>query len=168
MQLVLVSACLLGSPVRYNAIHQRYDSEVPARWQAQGRVVPVCPEVEGGLPVPRPPAEISSGAGGAKVLLRQARVIDRQGLDVSNAFISGAQHVLLQAQSQNIRVAVLKEGSPSCGSGYIYDGSFAGVRVDEQGVLAALLESAGIRVFSEDQFVDANELLLRLEAGEVA
>lgn len=168
MQLVLVSACLLGSPVRYNDIHQRCDSEVLARWVAQGRVVPVCPEVSGGLLVPRPPAEITSGAGGAKVLLGQARVFDRQGQDVSNAFISGAQHVLLQAQSQNIRVAVLKEGSPSCGSGYIYDGTFSGVRVTEQGVLAALLESAGIRVFSEKQFVDANELLLRLEAGETA
>ena len=168
MQLVLVSACLLGSPVRYNAIHQRCDSEVLARWQAQGRVVSVCPEVSGGLPVPRPPAEISSGAGGAKVLLGQARVFDRQGLDVSDAFTSGAQHVLLQAQSQDIRVAVLKEGSPSCGSDYIYDGTFAGIRVAEQGVLAALLESAGISVFSEEQFVDANDLLLRLEAGETA
>jgi len=166
MQLVLVSACLLGSPVRYNDIHQRCESEVLARWVAQGRVVPVCPEVSGGLPVPRPPAEISSGAGGAKVLLGQARVFDRQGLDVSDAFTSGAQHVLLQAQSQDIRVAVLKEGSPSCGSGYIYDGTFAGVRVTEQGVLAALLESAGVRVFSEAQFLEANDLLLRLEAGE--
>jgi uncharacterized protein YbbK (DUF523 family) len=166
MQLVLVSACLLGNPVRYNAIHKRCESEVLARWQAQGRVVPVCPEVSGGLPVPRPPAEISSGAGGAKVLLGQASVFDRQGQDVSNAFISGAQHVLVQAQSQDIRVAVLKEGSPSCGSGYIYDGSFIGKRIAQQGVLAALLEGCGIRVFSEDQFVDANELLLRLEAGE--
>lgn len=168
MPLVLVSACLLGSPVRYNAIHKRCDSEVLARWLAQGRVVPVCPEVSGGLPVPRPPAEISSGAGGAKVLLGQASVFDRQGQDVSEAFISGAQHVLVQAQSQDIRVAVLKEGSPSCGSGYIYDGTFSGVRVAEQGVLVALLESAGIRVFSEDQFVAANELLQRLEAGEAA
>lgn len=168
MPLVLVSACLLGSPVRYNAIHKRCDSEVLARWLAQGRVVPVCPEVSGGLPVPRPPAEISLGAGGAKVLLGQARVIDRQGQDVSDAFISGAQHVLLQAQSQDIRVAVLKEGSPSCGSGYIYDGSFTGQRMVERGVTAALLESAGIRVFSEDQFVAANDLLLQLEAGDAA
>jgi uncharacterized protein YbbK (DUF523 family) len=167
MQLVLVSSCLLGSPVRYNDIHKRCESEVLARWQAQGRVVPVCPEVAGGLPVPRPPAEITSGAGGAKVLLGQARVFDRQGQDVSHAFISGAQHVLVQAQSQNIRVAVLKEGSPSCGSGYIYDGCFSGVRVAEQGVLAALLAGSGISVFSEDQFVAANEMLLRLEAGEV-
>ncbi|WP_180129058.1 DUF523 domain-containing protein [Rhodoferax sp. BLA1] len=168
MQLVLVSACLIGSPVRYNAIHKRCDSDVLARWLAQGRVVPVCPEVSGGLPVPRPAAEISLGAGGAKVLLGQASVFDRQGQDVSDAFISGAQHVLLQAQSQDIRVAVLKEGSPSCGSGYIYDGTFAGVRVAERGVLAALLGSAGIRVFSEEQFVEANELLLQLEAGEAA
>ena len=168
VQLVLVSACLLGSPVRYNAIHKRCDSEVLARWLAQGRVVPVCPEVSGGLPVPRPPAEISSGAGGAQVLLGKAGVFDRQGQDVSAAFIAGAQYVLTQAQRQGIRVAVLKEGSPSCGSGYIYDGTFAGVRVAEQGVTAALLESAVCRVFSEDQFVEANELLLRLEAGEVA
>lgn len=168
MPLVLVSACLLGQPVRYKAIHKRCDNEVLARWQAQGRVVPVCPEVSGGLPVPRPAAEITSGAGGAKVLLGQARVIDRQGLDVSNVFISGAQHVLLQAQSQDIRVAVLKEGSPSCGSGYIYDGSFTSKRVTQQGVLATLLEGSGIRVFSEDQLVQANDYLLRLEVGGTA
>ena len=168
MQLVLVSSCLLGSPVRYNAIHKRCESDVLARWQAQGRVVPVCPEVSGGLPVPRPPAEITSGAGGAKVLLGQASVFDRQGQDVSHAFISGAQHVLTQAQRQSIRVAVLKEGSPSCGSDYIYDGTFSGVRVAEQGVLAALLAGSGISVFSEDQLVAANAMLLRLEAGEAA
>ena len=165
-QLVLVSACLIGQPVRYNAIHQCCESEVLAQWLAQGRVVPVCPEVSGGLPVPRPPAEISAGAGGAKVLLGQARVIDRQGQDVSHAFISGARHVLEQAQSQNIRVAVLKEGSPSCGSGYIYDGSFTSKRVTQQGVLAALLAGSGIRVFSEEQFAQANDYLLRLEAGQ--
>jgi len=166
MPLVLVSACLLGEPVRYNAIHQRCDNEVLAHWLAQGRVVAVCPEVSGGLPMPRPAAEITAGAGGAKVLLGQARVMDRQGQDVSAAFISGAQHVLVQAQSQNIRVAVLKQGSPSCGSGYIYDGTFSGVRVTEQGVLAALLAGSGISVFSEDQFVAANEMLHRLEVGE--
>ena len=168
MQLVLVSACLLGSPVRYNAIHKRCDSEVLARWQAQGRVVPVCPEVAGGLPVPRPPAEITSGAGGVMVLQGRARVINPQGNDVSAAFITGAQHALALAQDKGIRVAVLKEGSPSCGSGYIYDGTFTGAHVAEQGVLTALLESAGIKVFSEAQFVEANDLLLRLEAGDVA
>lgn len=168
MQLVLVSACLLGSPVRYNDIHQRCESEVLARWQAQGRVVPVCPEVAGGLSVPRPPAEITLGAGGAMVLQGRARVVDPQGNDVSAAFITGAQHALMQAQGKGIRVAVLKEGSASCGSGYIYDGTFSGIRVAEQGVLAALLESAGIRVFSEAQFLEANDLLLRLEAAETA
>ncbi|MDR3371502.1 DUF523 domain-containing protein [Rhodoferax sp.] len=168
MQYVLVSSCLLGSPVRYNDIHKRCESDVLARWQAQGRVVPVCPEVAGGLPVPRPPAEISLGAGGAMVLQGRARVVDSQGNDVSTAFVTGAQHALTLAQDKGIRVAVLKEGSPSCGSGYIYDGTFTGVRVTEQGVMSALLESAGIRVFSEAQFLEANDLLLRLEAGEAA
>lgn len=97
MQLVLVSAGLLGHQVRYNAVRNRCENEVLAHWQAQGRVVPVCPEVSGGLPVPRLAAEITAGAGGTKVLLGQARVIDRQGQDVSSAFISGAQQVLVQA-----------------------------------------------------------------------
>ena len=164
MQFVLVSSCLLGSPVRYNGAHKRSGSEVLQRWLKDGRVVSVCPEVAGGLSVPRPPAEIATGAGGAAVLSGLAKVVDPEANDISAEFIAGARHALEQAQAKGIRVAVLKEGSPSCGSGYIYDGTFSATKVRERGVTAALLESAGVRVFSEEQFAEANEFLLALEA----
>jgi len=164
MQFVLVSSCLLGSPVRYNGAHKRSGSEVLQRWLDEGRVVAVCPEVAGGLPVPRPPAEIAGGAGGAKVIAGIVKVLDPQGNDVSGHFVAGAEHALREAQRKNIRLAVLKEGSPSCGSGYIYDGTFSGTRMPERGVTAALLENAGVKVFSEAQFAEADRLLAQMES----
>jgi uncharacterized protein YbbK (DUF523 family) len=163
MQHVLVSSCLLGAPVRYNGEHKRSDSAILARWVAEGRVVAVCPEMAGGLPVPRPAAEIASGASGAAVLAGKAKVIDVRGNDLSAAFVAGARDTLLQAQALGIRVAVLKEGSPSCGSGYIYDGSFSGSKLNGHGVTAALLQSAGLRVFSEAQLAEAEAFLLSLD-----
>ncbi len=163
MERVLVSACLLGHAVRYNAQDKRCDDGVLQRWVAEGRVVSVCPEVAGGLPVPRPPAEITSGAGGAAVLVQEARVVDSRGHDVSASFIAGARHALETAQAHGIRVAVLKEGSPSCGSTYTYDGTFTGARVPYPGVTAARLQAAGVRVFSEAQLADADRFVHALE-----
>lgn len=168
MQFVLVSACLLGSPVRYDGAHKRSGSEVLQHWLAEGRVISVCPEVAGGLPVPRPPAEISAGAGGTKVLAGLAKVVNPQANDVSAEFIAGAKHALEQAQLKGVRLAVLKEGSPSCGSSYIYDGSFSGTKVPEKGVTSSLLESSGVKVFSEEQFTEADEFLRELEARGAA
>jgi uncharacterized protein YbbK (DUF523 family) len=161
---VLVSACLLGSPVRYNGAHKRSGHAVLARWLREGRVVSVCPEVAGGLPVPRPPAEIDGGAGGASVLAGRVRVVDPDGRDLSAAFVSGAEQALQLARAQGIRVAVLKEGSPSCGTREIHDGRFDGRRVPGSGVAAALLAQAGVAVFSEAQFAEADALLATLEA----
>jgi uncharacterized protein YbbK (DUF523 family) len=164
MHFVLVSACLLGSPVRYDGAHKHSKSEVLQRWLAEGRVISICPEIAGGLPVPRPPAEVTAGAGGAKVLAGLAKVVDPKAHDVSAEFIAGARHALQQAQLKGVRVAVLKDGSPSCGSTYIHDGTFTGTQFPGKGVTSSLLESSGVRVFSEDQFVEANEFLLELEA----
>ena len=159
MQKVLVSACLLGEPVRYNGADKRSDHEVLRRWIAEGRVVPVCPEIAGGLPVPRPPAEVESGAGGEAVLSGAARVIDVSGADVSPHFVRGAEAALAAARAHGIRVAVLKEGSPSCGSAFSYDGTFTSTRVPLPGVTTALLRRAGIAVFGEDQLTEAEEAL---------
>ncbi len=164
MQLVLVSSCLLGNPVRYNGTHKRAEDLILSRWLEEGRVVAVCPELAGGMPVPRPSAEIVGGAGGS-VLSGVARVIDAEGSDVSRPFVEGAEHALQQARLKAIRVAVLKEDSPSCGSHFIYDGTFTGKRVPEQGVTAALLESQGIRVFNEKQFSEADACLRGLESA---
>lgn len=86
----------------------------------------VCPEVAGGFAVPRPPAEITAASGGTKVLQGLAQVRIANGDEVTTAFVAGAQQALALAQAKGIRVAVLKEGSPSCGSAYTYDGSFSG------------------------------------------
>lgn len=158
---VLVSACLLGQPVRYNGADKRCDDAVLQRWLREGRVVPVCPEVAGGLPVPRAPAEIAGAAGGAQVLAGSARVVDASGADVSAAFVAGAERALALALAQGIRVAVLKEGSPSCGSGYSYDGSFSATRVPLPGVTTARLRAAGLLVFSELELAAADAALTR-------
>jgi uncharacterized protein YbbK (DUF523 family) len=163
MEPVLVSACLLGEAVRYNGGDKRCEHEVLQRWLREGRVVPLCPEVAGGLPVPRPPAEIEAGAGGASVLAGTARVRDRGGRDVTQYFLKGAEEGLARARTRGIRVAVLKEGSPSCGAHYSYDGTFAGTKVPVPGVTSAALRAAGLHVFSEVQLEEAAHLIERLE-----
>jgi uncharacterized protein YbbK (DUF523 family) len=159
---ILVSACLLGSRVRFDGGAKTSDDEVLAGWRAEGRLVPFCPEVEGGLPVPRPPAEIEGGVGGAAVLAGEARILTPDGDDVTGAFLSGARQALDAAVSSGVRMAVLKEGSPSCGSLRIHDGTFRGRTTPGQGVTAALLESNGIRVFGEDRIGEAAAYLARL------
>lgn len=149
MERILVSACLLGRPVRYDGTGRRSDDALFARWRDEGRLVPICPEVNGGLPVPRPAAEISGGFG-ADVLDGRARVLTRDGTDVTRHFVTGAWQALEQARAHRVRIAILKEGSPSCGSLRIFDGTFAGRKVPGEGVTTALLERHGIAVFAED------------------
>ncbi|MEZ5291138.1 MAG: DUF523 domain-containing protein [Vicinamibacterales bacterium] len=166
MERVLVSACLLGHAVRYDGRDKKADDGTLARWVAEGRVVAVCPEVAGGLAVPRPPAEVEAGAGGDAVLAASARVIAVNGDDVTTAFVHGATHALQRARDEHIRVAVLKEGSPSCGSSYSYDGTFSGTRVDRPGVTTALLRRQGVRVFSEHEWAEADALLRALDGAD--
>ena len=151
MKKILVSACLLGQSVRYDGQGKGLPDPCLARWQAQGRLVSVCPELAGGLPVPRAPAERQG-----------ARVVTVQGEDVTAAFACGAQAALQLCQAHGIRLALLKEGSPSCGSQQIYDGTFAGQRVAGEGVTAALLRAHGIQVYAETQLA---ELALALGEG---
>jgi len=149
MERILVSACLLGQPVRYDGTGRRSDDRLFQRWREEGRLVAFCPEVRGGLPVPRPAAEISGGLGG-DVLDGRASVLTRDGADVTRYFVEGARQALDQACSHGIRIAILKEGSPSCGSGRVFDGTFSGRPVSGDGVTTALLERNGITVFAED------------------
>lgn len=155
---VLVSACLLGQRVRYDGEDAASGSERLARWEAEGRLVPFCPEVAGGLPVPRPAAELQGGDGCA-VLDGTARVCTQVGVDVSDAFLRGARGALEVAQEEGISLAVLKDRSPSCGSRWIYDGSFSGARVSGEGVTSALLRRHGIRVISDEELGDFGEEL---------
>lgn len=165
MERILVSACLVGQPVRYDGgAKPPRDDTLLRGWQAEGRLVPFCPEVSGGLPVPRPPAEIVGGAGGGgAVLAGTARILTGAGGDVTDAFVRGAELALAAAQRTGTRIAILKEGSPSCGSHRVYDGTFTGRSTPGSGVTTALLASHGIRVFSEDELPEVAAYLDRLE-----
>lgn len=142
---ILVSACLLGQPVRYDG--KSNDQKVAAyqaqmhQWQQQGRIIPICPEMLGGLPTPRPAAEIVQG-----------QVITHDGQNVTDEFQSGAQKTLQLAQQHNAIAALLAARSPSCGSDGIYNGEFNGTLIDGLGVTAQLLEDHNIRCFSPDNF----------------
>jgi uncharacterized protein YbbK (DUF523 family) len=165
MDKILISACLTGDPVRYDggAKTSANPNLAPnlARWQAEGRLIPHCPEVAGGLPTPRLPAEIEVGANAEQVLTGAARIIDNAGRDVTRAFLDGAQATLALAQQHACRHAVLTDGSPSCGTSYIYAGQFDGRRTAGMGVTAALLQSHGIRVWNDTQIDELAALLDR-------
>jgi len=145
---VLLSACLAGVECTYKAEGKT------RRWAvdlvAQGRGVPVCPEVAGGLPVPRPEAEIRGGEG-RDVLHGGARVVDVNGRDVTDAYLKGARIALTAARRTGARIAVLKARSPACGCGAIYDGTFGGVLRDGDGVAAAALKGEGVTVVSDEE-----------------
>lgn len=162
MHKVLVSACLLGQPVRYDGRAGGYP-DCLLQWQRQGRVVPLCPEVAGGLPTPRPPAEIPGGQGAA-VLEGRVVVVNVDGEDVSTAFLAGAERALQLVRQHGIRIAVLKSGSPSCGNALTYDGTFSGTKVPGEGVTTALLRREGVQVFSELELDAALQALNALEA----
>ena len=159
---VLVSSCLLGEPVRYHGGDAHCESGILDRWRAEGRLLPICPETAAGLPVPRPPAEIVGGDGAA-VLRGTAQVGDGTGVDVTAAFLSGARATLEIAVTRGARLAVLKDGSPSCATTYLYDGSFRGQRDNGMGVTATMLAEAGIRLFNETQLEEAARFLESLE-----
>ncbi|MGD7216957.1 DUF523 domain-containing protein, partial [Ralstonia pseudosolanacearum] len=111
-------------------------------------------------------AEIRGEGGGAAVLRGTARVVEHHGHDVTDAFVRGAQRALAAAQEAGVRVAVLTERSPSCGSAFLYDGSFSEQLLHGEGVTAALLRQHGIRVFSQHQLDEAARLLDALDHGE--
>lgn len=140
MDKILVSACLLGAPVRHDGGHKRVDSDILDRWRAEGRLVPACPEEIGGLGTPRPASE-----------RRGDRVYAKTGEDVTDAFLRGAEAALSLARRHECRFALLKESSPSCGASLIHDGTFQGRKIPGEGVAAAHLRANGIAVFSEDE-----------------
>lgn len=165
--MILVSACLLGSKVRYDGSDKASDNDTLAELIARGQVIAVCPEVAGGLGVPRLPAEIQLGDGVA-VLANQAQVRDSAGNEVTTAFVNGAKQALQLAQVHNIKVAILKARSPSCGNAEIYDGTFSKALREGQGVTTALLEQHGIKVFNETQINEAVAYAASLTTNEVS
>ncbi len=140
---VLVSACLLGINCRYDGKAKPCHEILSAK---NFTPVPVCPERLGGLPTPRPPACFAKGDG-REVLAGTGRIVNADGADVTEPFLNGALHVLELAQLLNVRWAVLKEGSPSCGTTRV---SSREGRIQGVGLTAALLMQNGIQVLNED------------------
>ena len=138
MEALLISACLLGENCKYSGGNNALPKETLAALERRFRLVPVCPERDGGLPTPRIPSE-----------RRGERVLNREGEDVTEPFRRGAEAALETARREDCRLALLKERSPSCGSGVIYDGSFSGRIIPGEGVAAELLKQNGLAVFSE-------------------
>lgn len=163
MEKILISACLLGAKVRYHGKDAFFDHPLLQRWLTENRLISVCPEVKGGASIPRSPAEIVGIGGGKAILNRKAKIINKENIDVTEQYQKGAQITLQIAQQNNIKIAILKDGSPSCGSSYIYDGSFSSKKVSQEGVTAALLIENGIKVFNENQIEEAQKYLLNLE-----
>ena len=147
---ILVSACLLGVACRYDGKSKPHAAVLVL--QERHQLIPVCGEVFGGLPTPRIPAErVGDG------------VYTRDGRDVTAEYVRGAEEVLALAKRMDCRVALLKERSPSCGSGEIYDGTFSGTLIPGYGVTADLLQRCGIAVFGESRLADLEAYLAREE-----
>ena len=135
---ILVSACLLGVRCRYDGKSKPHPAV--ERLMEQHTLIPVCGEILGGLPTPRVSAERQG-----------ARVVTADGCDVTAAYRRGAEEVLRLARRYGCKAAILKERSPSCGSGRIYDGTFTGTLTDGWGVTAELLRDHGICVIGESE-----------------
>ncbi len=159
---ILISACLLGEPVRYDGKGKAVSHPLLKQWNDEARLVSHCPEVAAGLGLPRSPAEIEGGRSGDDVIALQARVIEKDGTDKTASYLAAAHTALEKARTCGCRFALLTDGSPSCGSVFIHDGTFIGHRHPGTGVTAALLRANGIEVFSENQI---EQLANRLKEG---
>lgn len=153
MRKILVSECLYGGRV------VRYDGgEVPEthptflKWKEEGRLVPICPEVFGGLKTPRSDAQRSGD-----------RIVNCAGFDVTEEFTKGAEEALRLAKAEDVVFCIMKQHSPSCGSKEIYDGSFTDTIIPGQGLAVEMLREAGFRVFAEEDMDEAAAYLAEAE-----
>jgi uncharacterized protein YbbK (DUF523 family) len=148
--MILVSACLCGENCRYDGKNSL--SPAVRDLLRRGKAIAVCPEVLGGLPVPRERCEMTRDSQG------ETRIVSERYNDFTAQYTLGARATLFIARANHVRTAVLKSLSPSCGFGEIYDGSFSGVRTAGHGLAALLLWQNGIRVFTEDAMPRDEEL----------
>lgn len=144
--MIAVSACLLGINCKYNGNNN--ENEKVVNYLKDKEFILICPEQLGGLSTPRNPAEIINGDG-YSVINNESKIVDKNNKDISIEFIKGANESLKIAKMYECREAILKEGSPSCGSNFIYDGSFSGKKISGIGVTAALFRKNGIKVISD-------------------
>ncbi|MCD5410611.1 MAG: DUF523 domain-containing protein [Clostridiales bacterium] len=147
--MILISACLLGVNCKYDGSNN-LTPDIISKFEKEG-IVPVCPEQLGGLTTPRMPAEIVNGTG-KNVIDGEARVVDKNGEDVTVLFLKGAMETVEIAKKLSVKYAILKSDSPSCSSTGIYDGTFKSKLVEGDGVTVALLKSKGFQVYSEKDY----------------
>lgn len=148
--MILISGCLSGDNAFYNGT-RKVNSEI-RKLVKNGEAIPACPELLGGLLIPRERSEIVGGTG-KDVLLGKCKVITERGKDVTQSFVEGAEAVLVIAKKHGIKTAVLKSRSPACGCGEICDGTFTGKLIAGDGVTCALLKMNSIEVISDLQFI---------------
>lgn len=158
---ILVSSCLLGEDVRYDGNNSSiaFDPKFPFSLKelfmdilCENEIYSFCPEVAGGLPIPRISAEIVKND-------KPFIVKNQEGLDVTINFLLGAKKALDICKEENIKVALLKSKSPSCGNKEIYDGTFSSNLINGQGLTAKLLEENGIEVFNENELKELNKFI---------
>ena len=156
IQKILISACLLGEKVRYDGGDCKQDISLLTQWTDEGRIVSICPEIAGGLAVPRSPAEIMD-----------SKVITKAGWDITEEFNRGAELALAICKQHKIKFALLKAKSPSCGNMQIYDGTFSKTLINGQGITAALLQLNDIQVFNETEVYKLAEIIGTAASVEV-
>lgn len=145
---ICISLCLLGINCRYDGKNNKNKKIINLSKDAI--LIPICPEQLGGLSTPRAPSEIQDGTG-SEVLEGKARVMNKRGEDVTKEFLKGAYESLKIAKFYNIKIAILKSKSPSCGKGEIYDGSFLNKLSTGNGVTAELFLRNKIKVLTEKE-----------------
>ncbi len=143
----IVSACLLGINCAYDGKNRINENVMKLLHEG---IIPVCPEQLGGQSTPRPASEITGGTG-KDVLEGKAKVVEKDGTEITTPFLKGAYEVLKMAKALDIKEAVMKARSPSCGCGKIYDGTFSRKLIDGDGVTTALLKKNGIRVVTDEE-----------------
>ncbi|EHI98204.1 protein of unknown function DUF523 [Clostridium sp. DL-VIII] len=154
----IISACLCGVNCKYNGKNNL--NERCMKLFKEGKAVLMCPEQLGGLSTPRNPVELNNEA--SEVINGNGKALSNKGEDVTKQFINGAYETLRIAKELGATKAVLKEGSPSCGSNYIYDGTFIGNKIKGKGITTQLLENEGITVFSDEDLEINNSKLVYL------
>ena len=138
---LLISSCLLGNNVKYNGKNNYIDG-IEALKEKYDLII-ICPEVMGGLPIPRIPSEIINN-----------NVFNKEGINVTNEFEKGANIALELVKKHNIKKALLKDGSPSCGSTYIYDGTFNGIKINDFGITVRRLLKEKIKIYTENNWME--------------
>lgn len=145
---IIVSACLLGDNVKYNGLNNKNKELI--EYLKDFEIIKICPEVLGGLPIPRNPSEIRAG-----------KVFNNKDIDVTDFFTNGALKILEIVKKENIKIAILKDGSPSCGNTYIYDGTFSQKKINGLGITSKLLRENGVIIFNENNYNELNKFMTK-------